>query len=215
MTLIILSIAILISAIIAIFYRQKQNNKMFSVFKPLTTILIIALAVVIHQESASTYSQLMIASLLFALIGDIFLINKKYFLQGLTSFLIAHIGFTIGFTSVFGFSWEWLPLIFLLLVGGVYFNVLRKHLFKMTIPVIVYIVVILIMNWQAIGLLLLDQSLVFMVLVLGSLSFTFSDAVLAYDMFKKPFRMAEILILSSYWMAIYIFTLAGWFIGLK
>src|SRR5690554_1110407 len=97
MTLIILSIAILISAIIAIFYRQKQNNKMFSVFKPLTTILIIALAVVIHQESASTYSQLMIASLLFALIGDIFLINKKYFLQGLTSFLIAHIGFTIGF----------------------------------------------------------------------------------------------------------------------
>src|SRR5690554_7597792 len=70
----------------------------------------------------------------------------------------------------------------------------------MTIPVIVYIVVILIMNWQAIGLLLLDQSLVFMVLVLGSLSFTFSDAVLAYDMFKKPFRMAEILILSSYWI---------------
>lgn len=154
----------------------------------------------------------MIPSLLFALLGDIFLIGKKYFLQGLSSFLIAHIGFTIGFTSLFGFSWEILPLLFLIVIGALYFNVLRKHLNKMTIPVLVYLTVILVMNWQAVGLVFNDQSIVFLGLAFGSLLFTFSDAILAYDMFKKPFKSAELLILSTYWSAIYIFTLAGWFI---
>jgi len=72
-----LSVAIIISAIIAIINRQQKNNRMFRVFKPLTTILIIALAIVIYLKAPSTYTVLMIASLLFALIGDVFLINKK------------------------------------------------------------------------------------------------------------------------------------------
>src|SRR5690554_544495 len=208
----ILSFAILVSAIIAIIYRQQKNNKMFSVFKPLTTILIIILAFVIHKQSSNTYTSLMIVSLLFALVGDIFLISKKYFLPGLFSFLISHIVFTVGFTSLFCFSLEVLPLLVLILIGALYFNVLRKHLNKMTVPVLIYLTVILVMNWQAVGLVFINQSLVFLALALGSLLFTFSDAILAYDMFKKPFKAAELLILSTYWSAIYIFTLAGWFI---
>lgn len=212
MTIQILTFAIFISAIVAIIYRQRKNNKMFSIFKPLTTILIISLAVIIYQKAPNTYTTLMIASLLFALVGDIFLISKKYFLQGLSSFLIAHIGFTIGFASLFGFSWEIIPIVVLVLIGGLFFNVLRKELHKMTIPVLIYISVILIMNWQAIGLVIHDQSIVFVVLAIGSLFFTISDAILAYDMFKKPFKAAEVLILSSYWLAIYIFTIAGLYI---
>jgi len=55
----------------------------------------------------------MIGALLFSLIGDVFLINEKYFLQGLASFLIAHICFTIGFTSLHGFSFNLIPFNFL------------------------------------------------------------------------------------------------------
>src|SRR5690554_3439635 len=113
MTIQILTFAIFISAIVAIIYRQRKNNKMFSIFKPLTTILIISLAVIIYQKAPNTYTTLMIASLLFALVGDIFLISKKYFIQGLSSFLITHIGFTIGFASLFGFSWEIIPIVVL------------------------------------------------------------------------------------------------------
>jgi len=210
-----LSVAIIISAIIAIINRQQKNNRMFRVFKPLTTILIIALAIVIYLKAPSTYTVLMIASLLFALIGDVFLINKKYFLQGLSSFLIAHIGFTVGFTSLFGFSWEIIPLLILLIVGGLFFNLLRKDLYKLKFPVLFYISVILIMNWQAIGIVQQDQSLVFVVLATGALLFTVSDAILAYDMFKKPFNLAEVLLLSTYWAAIYIFTISGLFIDFQ
>ncbi|HLV42359.1 MAG TPA: lysoplasmalogenase [Brumimicrobium sp.] len=208
----ILSFGILISAIIAIVFRQRKNTKMFSIFKPLTTILIISVAVLIHQKINNTYTTLMIVSLIFALIGDVFLIGKKYFIHGLLSFLIAHVLFTLGFTSLFGMSWEILPIVLLLIIGIVFFNVLRKDLHQLKVPVIIYIAVILFMNWQAIGLLYHDNSLVFIVLAIGSILFTFSDAVLSYDMFKKPFRSAEILILSTYWSAIYIFTIAGLYI---
>lgn len=207
-----LSFAIMVSAIIAIIYRQQKNNKMFSVFKPLTTILIIILAFVIYKQSSNTYTSLMIVSLFFALVGDIFLISKKYFLPGLSSFLIAHIVFTVGFTSLFGFSWEIIPILVLIVFGAVFFNLLRKNLHKFTIPVIIYITVILLMNWQAIGLIFHDQSMVFIGIAVASLLFTISDSILAYDMFKKPFRIAEVLILSTYWGAIYIFTIAGLYI---
>jgi len=50
------------------------------------------------------------------------------------------------------------------------------------------------MNWQAIGIVQQDQSLVFVVLATGALLFTVSDAILAYDMFKKPFNLAEVLL---------------------
>ena len=105
----LLSLAALISAIIAIVCKQRENVKMYSVFKPLTTILIILIALIIFKNYSSTYSAMMIVALFFSLVGDVFLINKKYFLQGLSSFLIAHIGFTIGFTSLYGFYWNITP----------------------------------------------------------------------------------------------------------
>ncbi|RYM34574.1 lysoplasmalogenase [Brumimicrobium glaciale] len=207
-----ISLTILFSAIIAIFFRQRKNNKMFSIFKPLTTILIISLAAIMHLESPTTYSTLLIVSLIFALIGDIFLIGEKYFLQGLSSFLIAHIIFTVAFTDLFGFSWEILPLVILIIIGALFFNSLRKYLHKFTIPVLVYLIVILIMNWQAIGLLYHNQSFAIIGLAIGSIFFTFSDAIIAFDKFKKPIKNAEILILSTYWIAIYTFTIVGLYI---
>ena len=126
----LLSLAFLISAIIAIVFRQKDNIKMYTIFKPLTTSLIILIALIIYYNHPSTYSTIMIAALIFSLIGDVFLINKKFFLQGLSSFLIAHVGFTISFTSLYGFNWNIIPLIFLILIGGVYYNYLRKDLKK-------------------------------------------------------------------------------------
>jgi uncharacterized membrane protein YhhN len=208
----ILSLVALISTIIAVIFRQRENIKMYSIFKPLTTILIILIALIVYQNFPSTYSAIMIASLVFSLIGDIFLINKKYFLHGLSSFLLAHIGFTIGFASLFGFNWFIIPLIILILAGGIYYNYLRKDLHKYSIPVAVYIIVIIIMNWQAVGLVINSNAFIFFGIAIASLLFSFSDSIIAYNKFKKPFKIAEILILSTYWMSIYIFTIAGLYI---
>jgi len=207
-----LSLAILVSAIIAVIFRQLENVNMYAVFKPLTTILIILLAVIIYKKFPSTYSTIMIVSLMFSLMGDIFLINKKYFLQGLSSFLLAHIGFTIGFASLFGFSWSIMPIAVLSIIGGSYFNFLRQDLHKYTIPVVIYMAAIIIMNWQAISLVFHGYAIVYIGIAVASLLFTFSDSIIAYNKFKKPFNIAEILILTTYWIAIYIFTIAGLYI---
>jgi len=212
MTFTILSFLVLISAIIAIIYRQKENTKMYSIFKPLTTLLIISIATLIFHKTGSTYSIITLVALAFSLIGDVFLISDKYFLQGLASFLIAHICFIIGFTSLYGFNYSLLPLIPLLLIGSGYFMYLKKSLKEFSIPVLVYILVILVMNWQAINLTLSSGNDFFYALAIGSILFSLSDSILAYNKFKKPFKSAEPLILSTYWISIFIFTIAGLYI---
>lgn len=212
MEIVIISFAVLISAVLAIFCIQKNNVYWFSVFKPLTTILIISIALIIFVKTKSIYSALIIVSLVFALIGDVFLIKKKYFLYGLSSFFLAHVGFTFGFTSIYGFNWTLVPLIILSLIGVAYFIYLKKYLDKFTIPVAIYIIVIVIMSWQAIDLVYINNGIGFIGIAIASLLFSFSDAVLAYDKFKRPFRSAEILILPTYWVSIYIITIAGLYI---
>ncbi|MCK4813724.1 MAG: lysoplasmalogenase [Candidatus Marinimicrobia bacterium] len=205
----ILSLGILISAIFAIIFRQRDNIKMYSVFKPLTTILIISIAIIAYFRFSSNYTTMIIVSLVFSLIGDILLINKKYFLYGLSSFLLAYIGFTIAFSSLYGFHWNIIPLVILVLITGSYFIYLRKDLHKYSIPVAIYMTVIIIMNWQAIGLIFSNMSIVFFGIAIASLLFTFSDSLIAYNKFKRSFKIAEILILSTYWMSIYLFAIAG------
>jgi len=205
----ILSFAALISAVLAITFRQQQSIKLYSIFKPLTTILIITIAIAIYQNAPNTYTTFILVSLGFSLIGDIFLINEKYFLYGLSSFLVAHIGFTIGFTSINGFCWNVLPIAVLIFIGVTFYLYLRKDLHKFSIPVAIYIIVILIMNWQAIGLLYFKQSFTFWGIAFASILFSFSDSIIAYNKFKTPFKTAEIIIHSAYWVSIYIFTIAG------
>lgn len=208
----LLSLAVLVSAILAIVFRQRENNKMFSVFKPLTTGLIVLIAFVIFKKQASSYSAIIIAALFFSLVGDVFLLNKKYFLQALSSFLLAHIAFTIGLSSINGFNWNIIPLVVLGLTGGVFYYYLRNDLKKYSIPVLVYITVIVVMNWQAVSLAINKSQFIYLGIAIAAILFLFSDAVMAYNKFKKPFKFAEILILSTYWISIFIFTIAGLYV---
>jgi pyruvate oxidase len=53
---------------------------------------------------------------------------------------------------------------------------------------------------------------IFYSLAIASILFSFSDSILAYNKFKKPFKSAETLILSTYWIAIFTFTIVGLYI---
>ncbi len=74
--------------------------------------------------------------------------------------------------------------------------------------------VIIIMCWQAIGLVFNKPTLVFFGIAGAALLFAFSDSVLAYAKFKKAFKAEQILVLTTYWVALYLFTIAGiWIVG--
>ncbi len=204
MWVIIFGCLVSISAGLAIGFRQKKNERAYAFFKPLTTILIIAQAIILAEGNNSPFSTAIIIGLVFSLIGDVFLLKDKLFTYGLFSFLLAHILFTYAFSSLFGFEMNFIVLAVLLLIGFTYFRLLLPHLKSFTIPVLVYFVAIIVMDWQAIGLSFSQHEGVFYFLGLSSLLFSFSDGVIAYKKFIKDFKFAEFWILSTYWMAIFI-----------
>ncbi len=72
--------------------------------------------------------------------------------------------------------------------------------------------VILMMNWQAIDLVFKKNSIVFLGIAITSILFSISDSILAYNKFVTPFKSADMLVLSAYWVAIYTFAIAGFYI---
>jgi len=202
-------VSIVISALIAIFFRYSDIHIGYAIFKPITTVLILLMAARIYYKQEDKYSKFVTIALVFSLIGDIFLIGDNYFLYGLGSFFLAHITFIIAFTQVSGFLRNIPTLLILTLFGVLYYAFLYPNLGDYSIPVAVYIAVLLMMSWQAISLAIRHKLKVFILLAVASLLFSFSDGVIAYNKFVEEFYASGLLILSTYWLAIYTFAVAG------
>ncbi|MCB0661244.1 MAG: lysoplasmalogenase [Saprospiraceae bacterium] len=204
MKLLLLSLLIAVSAIVAAGDRQNGNIRRHRVLKPVTTILIIVLALLAFPDVPQPFYTCLLIGLIFCLAGDVFLMFEKYFVFGLAAFLVGHVLFIIGFTQFNGFlvnPWVIVPL---LLFGFGYYYFLWPDLKKLAIPVAFYFIAILLMDLQAISLYVLKGSTPFLLIMLGALLFTFSDSMIALRKFKKPFKNSEWWILSTYWIAIYM-----------
>ncbi|MGB1037351.1 MAG: lysoplasmalogenase [Bacteroidia bacterium] len=211
---IIISLSILaaILALASIVVKVIGKQKYYDILKPLTSICILVIAFIVHRETSSVYSSVMIGGICLSLIGDVFQLRESRFVHGLAAFLFAHLFFALGFISIYGFYTGIAPLIGLLVIGLYYYSTLQSSLGKYRLPVLVYILVIIIMNWQATGLAITGDGLPFLMICIASLLFSFSDAVIAYDKFKRHFSSAQIWILSTYWIAIYVFVIAGLYV---
>jgi hypothetical protein len=65
------------------------------------------------------------------------------------------------------------------------------------------------MSWQGWGLALNSKTKNLRSLGLGVSLFMFSDTLIAFDKFYIPFSYSGLLILATYWIAIYIIALSG------
>ncbi len=208
----VLSFAVLLAAIWSIMASQQGDLSTYKVLKPLTTVLIIFIALVSFNKDNKIYNKYIVIALLFCLIGDIFLLDNAYFLFGLVSFLAAHLFFIYAFSTVHGFSRNFLSLIILSAVYVAYFLYLQSDLKAFALPVAVYMTAIIVMNWQAVELYLRDQKKTYLVIAIAAILFTFSDSMVAYNKFKAPFALADFSILSTYWLAIYTFAFSSYFV---
>lgn len=196
-----LNILSLLSGSIAIFFNMAQNQKLFSIFKPLTTIIIILIPL-LHKSDSPKYAKYIILSLLFCLLGDTLLLNDLYFIFGLLSFLTAHVLFTISFISLSKFKFYPLPIVVLLILGGSYYIYLFSSLESLAIPVFIYFLFITLMSWQGIALYIWKKKQSFLFIAIAVILFFISDATLALNKFKFPFEASRIIVLSTYWMSI-------------
>jgi uncharacterized membrane protein YhhN len=204
----VLSILALASAALAILSAYQKRRLTHYIFKPLTLVLIILIALQARHPTTPFYRQAIIAGLLCSLAGDIFLMLPDRFVLGLASFLCAHVLYVAAFTYESGGALSFWTLAPFLVYGGLMLRALWPHLGKLKLPVLVYVAAILAMGWTAAGRRLLTEQAGSLQAFLGALLFIASDSALALDKFRRPFRSAQLIILSTYFAAQWLIALS-------
>jgi uncharacterized membrane protein YhhN len=205
----ILTALAFVSAILAAIAATLKQRLTLYLFKPLTVVFIILIALQPKHPTSQFYRYAIIGGLLFSLAGDIFLmLPTDRFIQGLVSFLIAHLFYITAFMYESGRALSALDLIPFLIYGGLMLRVLWPHLGKMKTPVIVYMLAILTMGWAAASRRLLTEQEGSLLAMIGAILFIISDSALAVDRFKGRFRGAQALILSTYFAAQWLIALS-------
>lgn len=197
-------IAAAVSAVLAILSEERRAGRhaAFYVLKPLTTLLVLGAAA--FAESADpAYRNWICAALLLSTCGDIALLRSgnAAFMAGLGSFLVAH-GLFVWAFLLEGFAtpplWTALPIA----VAAGFFVWLLPRTGTLKVPVVVYAVALLGMTLAAAARGEVRGHPSGLLAVAGALLFLLSDSALAVRQFNGPYRGAQALILSTYWLAV-------------
>lgn len=168
------------------------------IYKPLTMLLILGLA--LQGGQPGTYRYAIVTGLTLSLVGDVLLMLKPArFVPGLTAFLFAHLAYLVGFA----YASQGLHLIasaIALLTGLIMLRSLWPGLGRLRLPVTLYVAAIVAMVAAAFSAALEAPSAYRLAAAAGALAFLISDATLGVARFRKPFRAAQALILSSYYL---------------
>jgi alkenylglycerophosphocholine hydrolase len=203
-----LSVAAALSAALAIVADWKERrHQAFFALKPLTTLLIIAVAASISIETP--YARWVLVALAFSLCGDVFLMfgdgaraSDRAFIAGLVSFLLAHVAFVAAFVQGVGAPNlpGWLAAVVFAAIGLLF--VLLPRAGRLKLPVLVYCLVLAGMAFAAAARHETFGDAASLRAVLGALLFMVSDALLGVRRFVGRYPHAQALILSTYWGAI-------------
>ena len=181
------------------------------VFKPLTTLLVIAYAAgrgldggpgAAGASGSAAVRRWVLIGLVLSLGGDVALLwPDRGFLPGLVSFLLAHLAYLVAFTRVQRFAAR--PSVFVA-YGGIAALILAALWpgvpAALRIPVVAYVVCLAAMAAQA-AVLWRTGAARGGVLALGGALFLASDALLATNKFAGPLPLASLWVLSTYWLA--------------
>lgn len=166
-------------------------------FKLIPMALILAYAYLQMPAKKERVHWIVLGGLIFSAFGDGLL---HWFVIGLSAFLIGHLFYLTAFFGRWNYAlgrfWTLVPL----LAFGAYMGMTFTRALSggadagLIVPVLAYIAVILTMTWAAI---MTGQGW----LILGSLLFTTSDAILAWNKFVASVPYAGVLIMVTYYSA--------------
>ncbi|MBC7348592.1 MAG: lysoplasmalogenase [Candidatus Aminicenantes bacterium] len=200
--------SILVSATAAIIADHRNQRLLAYFFRPFTIILMIGLLV--ETRPYSFYRNAVVAGLALCLLGEVMMmLKKKRFLTGLAFFLGALAVFTVAFYSRVTrefLSWPVIPLA--LLAAAVLF-LIWPGLKRERAPVLLYLLVLLTMT--RVGL---EQPHQLpgtgpWLAAAGSFLFLLSDSVLAINRYRRPFSSAQVIILSTFYLALLLLALSA------
>jgi uncharacterized membrane protein YhhN len=202
MTRLILTVLAIISASIHLWGEYQGPDYLIYIFKPLTMIFIIIIAMLAKDPPSRLYKLAIAAGLIFSMIGDILLmLPVDLFIAGLVSFLIAQLIYTYAFRSGRSFRFRFIAILPFAVYGILIFVILFPWLNGMAIPVAAYLLVILVMAWQAWDQWDDKRTRWGLLAFIGALLFVISDTILAVNKFVAPFWAARLLTLTTYFAA--------------
>lgn len=211
----ILSVGFAASAATAVAAHARGSRTLVYVFKPLATALLAVLVAVSPGSVSSRYAAAVFAGLLFSLAGDVFLmLPADRFRQGLASFLLAHACYVFAFASDSPFASPVLPFAFGLVVAGAVLPALWPGIpGRLRPPVVVYVALLVGMAAQAASRAAHLRSGAALAAALGAGLFVASDALLAWNRFRRPLPAAQVLIHATYFPAQWLIAISacpGW-----
>ena len=200
----------LIAAISYLIVPFEAGSTLFIIQKSLACTCLAA-AVAFSGLIGQTEKTLVLA-LLASSAGDAFLAvrSSDMFVQGLGSFLIAHLLYirifarhrAISFFSEHSRRRDLLSILTVILAGGM-LVILWPALGPMKIPVFLYVAVI-----AAMGVFAIYSAFPAAMVIAGAFSFIFSDANIAVNKFLHPYELAGPIIWITYVLAQYLITFA-------
>jgi uncharacterized membrane protein YhhN len=199
-------------AALATFSSVAGLNELHVVAKPL--VMLLALYTVARARSAGPGRGWLLAALAGSLAGDCFLMVEGFFIQGLVSFLLAH----LAYIALLRQDVPWFPkraaLAATLAVGAAMYAFLWAGGLPaaLRLPVAVYVGVIALMAAQALGRAAALPGRSSTLVALGACCFMLSDSLLATNKFVQPLPMAQLWVLGSYYAA-QLLIVGGWLRG--
>ena len=167
------------------------------VFKPVTTLLLIAIAW--RSVDVHGFRTGVLAGLGFSLLGDVALmLPVDAFAVGLGAFLLAHLAYIAAFRrranvrDVIAAG-----VVYALIATGLLSVLLPEVPSALRWPVLAYVVVLVGMAAFAFG----ARGTAGARLAVGGALFVLSDSLLAWDRFVEPLPFSPIWVLASYWAA--------------
>jgi alkylglycerol monooxygenase len=179
-------------------------TQLHQLFKPLAILL--AIASVAQRlnlpASRNVFGWLLVAGLACSLAGDCLLMVPGFFIPGLVAFLLAH----LCYIALFKQALPWFPkpraLFITLGLGGAMYAFLFDGLSPvLRIAVGAYVVVIALMAAQAVGRAMVLRDGASSAVAVGAMVFMLSDSLLATNKFAFALPMAQLWILTTYYVA--------------
>lgn len=154
-------------------------------------------------------NQFVLAAIIFSLLGDVFLMFEGYFIQGLGSFLIAHLFYILTFRSevsrFFSKKELLIPASVVLIYGSILLVFVLPNVGSaLKIPIIVYSFTILIMLLTALHRFGNVSDISFKYVIIGASLFVISDSMIAISRFVTSFPMDGVLIMAIYGVGQYL-----------
>ncbi len=177
------------------------------IFKPLTTLIIVAVAVARARagearRADAAYARAVLCGLVLSLAGDVLLIPEGLFVAGLVAFLLAHVAYLIAFTrDCPPLARRW-PFAAVAAIAAALLLVLWPALpAGLRLPVLAYVLMLGLMTAQALARAAHRGDHAARLAGIGALLFMASDALLAFDRFHTALPLAPVLVLGTYWPA--------------